>query len=268
MKRSLVLLLSFCVLFGLSACENDDTTNADASGNVSQTETTELSTESLGEASITSVAETSESTNLTSTRTSITDTTSNEISKCSSNTKRSAHSHVYSKATCIQPAKCSCGVVQGLALGHDYVDGKCSRCGRIGGKIEITLENWDKYFEVYEWVDWNLNAFGEPTEFFGIRISFNLKSEYRDKCSADVACEYLISQSHCIVAYDVQSQTCNIGEPMDYFNEHSSTLNGGAYESYISFSLGDRGTTKGSYTMEKYNFVKMLRVQGTLELLE
>ena len=39
------------------------------------------------------------------------------------------HEHVWSDATCTEPAKCECGETQGEALGHDYADGLCTRCG-------------------------------------------------------------------------------------------------------------------------------------------
>ncbi len=39
-----------------------------------------------------------------------------------------AHTHSFSAATCTEPKKCSCGAVEGTALGHDYKDGICARC--------------------------------------------------------------------------------------------------------------------------------------------
>ncbi len=39
-----------------------------------------------------------------------------------------AHTHSFSAATCTEPKKCSCGAVEGKALGHDYKDGVCTRC--------------------------------------------------------------------------------------------------------------------------------------------
>ncbi len=39
-----------------------------------------------------------------------------------------AHTHSYSAATCTSPKKCSCGVTSGNALGHNFVNGVCSRC--------------------------------------------------------------------------------------------------------------------------------------------
>ena len=39
------------------------------------------------------------------------------------------HTCSFSDATCTEPAKCECGKTQGEALGHNYVEGVCSRCG-------------------------------------------------------------------------------------------------------------------------------------------
>ena len=175
------------------------------------------------------------------------------------------HDHEWDDATCTAPKTCKiCGTTEGEVLEHNFIDGNCTYCQKVGGEIKITLDNWDEYFEVYEWVDWSLNAFGEPTEFFGIRCSFNIKSEYSEKCKAEIACEYRINQSHCDITYDVQNQTYTITNQNDYFNEHLSTLSGGAYEQYISFSIGDMGKTTGTCTIEKYNFIEMTRIEGTL----
>lgn len=38
------------------------------------------------------------------------------------------HTHTYSESNCTTPATCSCGATKGDALGHNYVNGICSRC--------------------------------------------------------------------------------------------------------------------------------------------
>ena len=43
-------------------------------------------------------------------------------------TSKPVHKHSFSAATCTEPKKCSCGAVEGAALGHDYMDGVCTRC--------------------------------------------------------------------------------------------------------------------------------------------
>lgn len=42
--------------------------------------------------------------------------------------KEPAHEHAWSDATCTEGQKCECGETQGEALGHDFVEGVCSRC--------------------------------------------------------------------------------------------------------------------------------------------
>lgn len=42
---------------------------------------------------------------------------------------QSAHTHYYTDATCTEPQKCECGSTFGEALGHQYADGTCIRCG-------------------------------------------------------------------------------------------------------------------------------------------
>ncbi len=130
--------------------------------------------------------------------------------------------------------------------------------------ISINIDNWNQYFEIKEWVDWQLNAFNEPTNFFGIRISFNIKNKYKNCSSNNIAMEYLINQSYNDITYDVKNKKYFVGPAKEYFDEHTSTLSGGSYESYLAFSLGDGGTDTGSYQMSKYNFVKVTRIQGTL----
>ncbi len=40
-----------------------------------------------------------------------------------------AHTHSYAVATCTKAATCSCGATNGKALGHQYKEGSCTRCG-------------------------------------------------------------------------------------------------------------------------------------------
>ncbi len=66
-----------------------------------------------------------------------------------------SHTHSYSAATCTEPKKCSCGATGGPALGHDYKDGKCSRCGASNllnpkDKIKIEEEYVAKKYFVYD----------------------------------------------------------------------------------------------------------------------
>ena len=54
-----------------------------------------------------------------------------------------AHTHSFSNATCTEPKKCACGATEGKALGHDYIDDKCSRCGAVDATYKaLTSGQW------------------------------------------------------------------------------------------------------------------------------
>lgn len=51
-----------------------------------------------------------------------------EEKKDSDSNKTTTHTHQYSNATCTKPQTCSCGATKSSALGHNYVEGECTRC--------------------------------------------------------------------------------------------------------------------------------------------
>lgn len=48
------------------------------------------------------------------------------------------HTHVFSGATCTKAATCTCGATNGNALGHNYVQGVCSRCNSSDPNFKFT----------------------------------------------------------------------------------------------------------------------------------
>ena len=44
---------------------------------------------------------------------------------------KDTHEHSWSDATCTEPQKCECGETNGSALGHNFVEGVCSRCQAV-----------------------------------------------------------------------------------------------------------------------------------------
>lgn len=58
-----------------------------------------------------------------------------------------AHIHSFSAATCTEPGKCDCGATEGTALGHDFKDGICARCGEKDPDYRMTsvLEKQGKW---------------------------------------------------------------------------------------------------------------------------
>ena len=164
MKKVVSLLLAVMILLCLSACGgNDSTTDNDNGSSTNQTQTNVTDSSSAEQnadspTSITSNMGDSDSTDVPSSTTSKPATTTKpETSKPSTTTKPEAskpssttkpettkpttptHTHNYSKATCTEPAKCSCGATSGSALGHkevvdNAVSATCTETGLTEGK--------------------------------------------------------------------------------------------------------------------------------------
>ena len=66
--------------------------------------------------------------------------TTNEENKEESNedNKVEEHVHSFSEATCTKAATCECGETEGTALGHNYKNGKCTRCGAVDPNFSYT----------------------------------------------------------------------------------------------------------------------------------
>lgn len=72
-------------------------------------------------------------------------------------TSNTTHTHSFSAATCTEPKKCSCGAVEGKALGHNYKDGVCTRCNAKD-------PNYNPYTSVLEKQgDWTLQFLNGKT---------------------------------------------------------------------------------------------------------
>ena len=112
MKKALTLLLTLMFAFSLSACGSFN-----FSGNITTNSTS--GTVQSDENSWTG----------TSTTDAVIPTDENQLVTTITSTNTSTHIHMYSEATCTNPKTCSCGDTEGEALGHDYIEGTCSRCG-------------------------------------------------------------------------------------------------------------------------------------------
>ena len=89
-----------------------------------------------------------------------------ETSKPTSTSKpaessKPAHTHAFANATCTEAKKCACGATEGKALGHDYIDDKCSRCGAVDATYKALLSG-----------EWTLDAVsGNRGYFFAFRFT-------------------------------------------------------------------------------------------------
>lgn len=59
------------------------------------------------------------------------------------------HVHNYSKATCTQAARCSCGDTVGSALGHNYSGKECTRCGLSNPNYKENTPNNSNHTHYY-----------------------------------------------------------------------------------------------------------------------
>lgn len=67
-------------------------------------------------------------TNSTTSASEVTTSSSEATTSNNQSATKPTHTHSFSAATCTEPKKCSCGAVEGKALGHKYKDGVCTRC--------------------------------------------------------------------------------------------------------------------------------------------
>ena len=129
LKKVISLLLAICMIFCLSACgiieTSSNTTNTPSESQTDTPQNTdEIASTETENGQVSSNTE-EEKENNTQTQTPVTQ------SKPTSTTDQSTHTHSYSNATCTSPKTCTrCRQTSGGALGHNYVNNKCSRCGK------------------------------------------------------------------------------------------------------------------------------------------
>lgn len=82
-----------------------------------------------------------------------------------------AHIHSFSAATCTEPGKCDCGATEGTALGHDFKDGICARCGEKDPDYRMTSLSDKKGY-------WSLKYVYER-ELYAVSLFICNPGEYR-----------------------------------------------------------------------------------------
>ena len=87
-------------------------------------------------------------------------------------------------------------------------------CGKKTEPVEITLDNWQEYFEVQELVDWQTDEFGDVSSLW-IRYILCVKAEYADRIvleESDVAVEYIKYEETVPVKIDFTNKTYTFGQ--------------------------------------------------------
>lgn len=108
MKKLLALVLVLGMIFSFAACSGSNPNN------ITEEKTKETSANNATE----------EGKHQQSSEEKPVETNDNVTSE-----NNNVHEHLFADADCTTPQKCDCGEVKGEALGHNYKDGKCSRCG-------------------------------------------------------------------------------------------------------------------------------------------
>ena len=161
MKKVSSLILVICLSFVLMACGYE--INGDISDDDSQTVLTKTESSDIEETSdSTEASKPSQSSNPTETSKPAQSSKPTEISKPAKSSKPTetsgiaessapekvqthsvpTHVHSFSSATCTEPAKCSCGAINGNAKGHSFSNAtctsaaKCTFCGVTTGSAK------------------------------------------------------------------------------------------------------------------------------------
>jgi len=125
MKKIIALILVLCISLCLVACKKEGT-SSDLTSDALQTEILDTESEVLNEDATTEGTDSEDKKTDTDSKPESKPTTN--ITSNSTPTSSTEHTHEFSKATCTEPAKCSCGATEGAALGHKYADYRCTVC--------------------------------------------------------------------------------------------------------------------------------------------
>lgn len=127
-KKLFIMVIAILSIFStvLVGCGKQNSDNvADETAKIEEsTETTDESVETTEPTEETGETEETEEPTVESEPTEETEESTDEPES-----EEPKHTHSWSKATCTEPKKCECGETSGKALGHNFSNGKCSRCG-------------------------------------------------------------------------------------------------------------------------------------------
>lgn len=147
--------------------------------------------------------------------------------------------------------------------------------------IELTLDNWQDYFELDERVTYNKDAFGDTTSCT-YHVVYKLKDEYMKRLnysynSSPIAYEFSYENGKINVSYNLEDETFELGEfeisqsyPTNTTTGQMSVNSYNSSENYYGFTLINTSPstlTDGSQIIYNYrNNPQMTRLQGNLML--
>lgn len=120
------------LIFSLSSCKKSNNTSSESDTSI-QTDISSIDTSAENitnkENPKNEQSSSEESKSQSSSEEEIKPQSSSDSPSKDENSNPSTHTHSFSNATCTEPKKCICGATDGVALGHTFIQGKCSVCG-------------------------------------------------------------------------------------------------------------------------------------------
>ncbi len=221
-KKFVALFLCVAVVFSFSSCANKSDplalTKTEATDTTSTSAVTESSTHSQKPTQYQTQKQTQAQTQ----------------KQTQNYTQAPTHAHVFSKATCTEPAKCVCGQTNGSALGHNYVKFKCSRCGfeqnltsieKIKSYIIENGETNGSLSHIYWYEDKNTNTIGydanENVVYFSYAETLNngaiiyTEIVLNENLTHKYYCDYA---NQCEIRGYIKSPSFTANSPLSYYD--------------------------------------------------
>lgn len=143
-------------------------------------------------------------------------------------------------------------------------------------KVEITVDNFFDYFEIYEYVNWSKNSFDEVTSM-SVSRAFTLKDEYYSRVPRiynEVAIEYKYKTSNRNITVDWNNQTYSFGDitkTNDYEYDHTTEMYHTTYNEVEKYGIGFNSIhysidSSNDYITGYINDFEFTRIKGAIYL--
>lgn len=140
--------------------------------------------------------------------------------------------------------------------------------------VEITIDNWQDYFEIVEGTTVRTNEFDEPESVYptmnlvlkeGIELGVN---EYGTVMGYELAVEYGFTSAYYNVEMDLENCTLTIGDLYEGDTPEQDTETNTFFHDMNSFymSYNSRGQGGVTVAMEIISDVEIIRIQGTITI--
>lgn len=140
--------------------------------------------------------------------------------------------------------------------------------------VEITIDNWQDYFEIVEGTHVSTNSFDEPENIYP-KLSLELKEgytlgtdEWGNTIDYELAIEYTYTAAYYNVEMDVENCTLTIGDLYEgetpEQSSRTTTFFSGMNDFYTSWN--SRGRDGVVVAMEILSDIEIIRIQGSITI--